>query len=248
MIESPGFPHHYPESRDCRWDFVAEYGKRFQFIFTYLDIEPHYNCSFDYLEFKDSIQVSSDSQSNLIARFCNWTSSQDNTVPPPITTSGSFASVHFHSDPGIGAKGFQLVYNQVAGICGGLLTGSSGTIRPPTNIQQSANGRMRLVYEHNLSCDWLIRVLPDERISLRFLTFQLENENQLINSNRSRTCMFDYIEIFDGQTFESPSKGRFCGRIIPREIVSSSNFMRIKFRSDMSVSFGGFTAKFVSYF
>lgn len=242
MIESPGFPHHYPENRDCYWNFVANYGKRFQFIFTHLDIEPNQNCSFDYIEFREGMSMNL--QPDLIAKFCNWTSTEEISLPEPITTSGSYASIHFHSDPGIGGKGFQLVFNEVPGVCGGILTGASGMFRPPTNVRPNFIGRNRLVYEHNVVCDWLIRVMEDERISLRFLMFQLEGDGLVRGSDRNHTevCQFDRVEIYDGKDFNSPLLARLCGRMSPPEITSTGRFLRVKFRSDMSVAFAGFTA------
>lgn len=116
MIESPGFPHHYPSLLDCFWDFVAPFGQRIQFVFTHLDIEASPNCTYDYLEIREASPGGfSTRNSHTIERFCNWTDSSENLVPPPITTSGSYAQVVFHSDHGIAGKGFQMLFHTVPG-------------------------------------------------------------------------------------------------------------------------------------
>ena len=90
--------------------------------------------------------------------------------------------------------------------------------------------------------------MPNERISLRFLSFALESDTTVMRSrNRSGLCTFDYVEIYDGESYESPLRARLCGRIIPPEIISTGRFLRVKFRSDMSVALRGFVAKYVSF-
>ncbi|OTF80374.1 CUB domain containing protein, partial [Euroglyphus maynei] len=246
IIESPGYPHHYPANRDCHWEIIADFGKRIQFIFTDLDIEPSPNCTFDYLIIRESLfrlpssirTLNSKADSvNIIARYCNWTATPEQSAPPPITTSGSFARVHFHSDPGIHSRGFHLVFNQIPGVCGGILTGSSGIFQSPSTAYTTTTGRTFLTYQNNIVCDWLIRVMPNERISLSFLSFSLESDSTVLRPrNRSGLCTFDYVEIYDGESFESPLRARLCGRIIPPEIISTGRFLRVKFRSDMSVA------------
>lgn len=252
MIESPGFPHHYPSLLHCIWDFVAPFGQRIQFVFTHLDIESSPNCTYDFLEIKEgsSGNLPNSKSSHTIMRFCNWTSSSDYLVPPPITTSGSFAQVIFHSDNGISGKGFQLLFHQVPGICGGLLTGNSGTFNPPLTTTASGS----LVYENGVQCEWLIRMLPMERVLLRFLRFSLEQDATFMTNRNgvwrqsNRTCMFDVVEVFDGGDSTAPLMARLCGSVRPPEMISSGRFMRVRFRSDVSVARQGFTAQYVSLY
>jgi len=48
--------------------------------------------------------------SPILAKLCNA------TIPPPIYTSGSHASLHFHSDDSGQDYGFQMTYNVIEGI------------------------------------------------------------------------------------------------------------------------------------
>ncbi len=98
-------------------------GKRIQFHFATLQIETHSDCSFDYLEIIDG-QRENDA---LLGKFCNT------TTPPPLTTSGSYSLLHFHSDDSMTDHGFHITYSAVPGIpgCGGTLTGEKGSFTSP---------------------------------------------------------------------------------------------------------------------
>lgn len=250
VIQSPGYPHRAQARLDCYWEIIAEYGKRIQFLFTNLDIQSSSNCSNNFIEFKEGISALSkytDDDSNVINKFCYWPATPEKSPPEPITTAGSFARIHFRTDLSMG-EGFQLVYNQIQGVCGGLLAASTGLFQPPSTVNTSPSGKPMLVYEKNLVCDWLIRVQPDERISLRFLSFKLEPDLVLNRrNNRTNSCMFDYVEVYDGQDLNAPLRARLCGLIPPPEIISTGRFLRVKFRSDSTVSLSGFVAKYVSF-
>lgn len=91
-------------------------------------------------------------------------------------------------------------------------------------------------YENNVECDWLLRVHPLERIQIKFTLFDLEAHSR---------CRFDYLELRDGDNSESPLINRFCGREIPRPVISTGNKVWIKFRADSSLTGLGFRAEYV---
>ena len=68
-----------------------------------------------------------------------------------------------------------------------------------------------------------------KRIRLTFQTFKLEFES---------SCGYDYVEV----SYENIKK-RYCGSRKPGQITSSSNKMTVKFISDDSKNFQGFSAK-----
>lgn len=113
-----------------------------------------------------------------------------------------------------------------------------------------------LVYENGVSCEWLIRVLPNERVLLRFLRFALEQDTTVMTNRNgvwrqsNRTCMFDFVEVFDGgsDAQSAPLMARLCGSVKPPEMISSGRYMRVRFRSDVSVARQGFTAQYVRSF
>jgi len=58
----------------------------------------------------------------------------------------------------------------------------------------------------------------------------------------------DYVEILDGKSSSSNSKGRLCGYLTPGDIRSSGRYMWVRFRADLSTDFyyEGFHATFTA--
>uniref|UniRef100_A0A6A7FUH2 Cubilin n=1 Tax=Hirondellea gigas TaxID=1518452 RepID=A0A6A7FUH2_9CRUS len=217
-INSPGYPGNYPNNRNCSWTIRVRPGKRILFHFAALAIETHPNCSYDKLEVRDGLSPGS----ALLAEYC---SSQN---PAPLTTSGSEASILFHTDPSSTDTGFHISYSSVPALpgCGGVLTGDMGTFSSP-----AMNGR----YHHNMLCEWLIRVPAAETIDLNVTSFSLEG---------GRSCYYDYLEFRDGGLADSPLIGKYCGRRMPPSIQSSGNQLFVTFKTDSSVSYSGFEARY----
>lgn len=55
-------------------------------------------------------------------------------------------------------------------------------------------------------------------------------------------CAYDHIAIYNGDSPDSFTLGRFCGYKLPHPISASSNEMFMVFKSDVSVQRGGFAA------
>lgn len=153
------------------WQIKATLGKRLQLVFATFKLETHPNCSYDYLEVRDGLEDSAP----ILEKLCNT------TVPAPVTSSGPYASVRFHSDDSSADQGFLITYTEVPGVpgCGGLLTAATAIFSSPHHPQP---------YIHGLECDWLIRLTsPDDKISISFITFELEDSPQ--------GCVYDYVEV-----------------------------------------------------
>lgn len=58
-------------------------------------------------------------------------------------------------------------------------------------------------------------------------------------------CVYDYLEIRDGNEDSSPLLGKLCGARMPNDIKSTGNRLYVKFVSDGSVQKAGFAAMFV---
>ena len=56
--------------------------------------------------------------------------------------------------------------------------------------------------------------------------------------------MFDYVEIYDGGDSSANKIGKFCDSTLPSDIQSTGNKLYIKFESDGSGQYFGFSAKF----
>ncbi|XP_015810319.3 cubilin [Nothobranchius furzeri] len=215
-INSPGYPGNYPPNRDCYWNVIVQPGLLITFAFGTLSLEHHPDCSFDFLEIRDGLLP----EDPVLGKFCTTAS------PPPLQTTGPSAWIHFHSDFSVSDRGFHITYTTSPSDtgCGGTFTDSEGIIISPNWPNN---------YAHNRQCIYLIRLPLNEKVALNFTHMDLENHGQ---------CSFDYVEVRDGRMETDALIGKYCGSSLPAPIVSSSNFLWIRFKSDSSVSRAGFRA------
>ena len=68
------------------------------------------------------------------------------------------------------------------------------------------------------------------------LTLQVENHDK---------CVYDYLEIRDGNDDSSPLVNKYCGYKMPPHVRSTNNRLYVKFKSDSSVQKAGFHARFI---
>nr|XP_046226989.1 cubilin [Scatophagus argus] len=215
-INSPGYPGNYPPSRDCYWTVTVEPSLLITFAFGTLSLEHHPDCNYDFLEIRDGLLP----EDPVLGKYCST------ATPAPLQTTGPAAWVHFHSDFTISDRGFHITYTTSPSDpgCGGTFTESEGIIISPNWPNN---------YAHNRQCVYMIRLPVGEKVALNFTDMNLESHS---------SCSFDYVEVRDGRTETDPLIGRYCGSSLPAPILSSSNFLWIRFRSDSSVSRAGFRA------
>lgn len=94
-------------------------------------------------------------------------------------------------------------------------------------------------YPNNAECDWDIDVPNGFHIELKFEAFQLE---------QSENCKNDFVEAFNYIDGVWVSMEKICGRNNPPFINSTSNKMRIIFRSNNKTTGSGFKVCFNSYY
>lgn len=202
-VTSPNYPEDYPNKKDCAWHFTATPGHRIKLVFTDFDLEPQPECTYDYIAIYDGLN----SNSSSLGRFCS------SKVAQTITSSQNKAFMVFKSDASLQRKGFKAHYST-----GKLRKLPSGRLSNFLSFcvvcggRVAANRSMEHLYSHakygdanydrKEDCDWQIVAKEDKRIYLKFVTFELEHENN---------CSYDYVEIFDGYDDSSPSLGKFCG-------------------------------------
>ncbi|XP_028663923.2 tumor necrosis factor-inducible gene 6 protein [Erpetoichthys calabaricus] len=119
-------------------------------------------------------------------------------------------------------------YNPNGKQCGGVLTDPSRVIKSPGYPDE---------YEDEQICYWHIRVRYGQRVHLRFLDFDVEDD---------MACLADYLEVFDSYDDINGFVGRFCGDELPEDILSTGNVMTLKFLSDSSVTAGGFQLEYTA--
>ncbi|XP_028447413.1 tumor necrosis factor-inducible gene 6 protein isoform X1 [Perca flavescens] len=120
-------------------------------------------------------------------------------------------------------------YNPNSKECGGVLTDQQKIIQSPGFPEE---------YQDEQICYWHIRVRLGQRIRLRFLEFDVEDDT---------ACLADYLEVYDSYDDVAGFAGRFCGDYLPDDIISTGNVMTLKFLSDASVTAGGFQLQYHAF-
>jgi predicted nucleic-acid-binding Zn-ribbon protein len=90
-------------------------------------------------------------------------------------------------------------------------------------------------YPPNQDCTWLIEYTGDDEetsVKVEFSTFVLED---------CTNCACDYVEAYEGSSTEDPVLGRHCGNSA-LDLSSEGRTMLLRFVSDASTEFQGFTA------
>ncbi|XP_041824165.1 cubilin [Melanotaenia boesemani] len=217
-IHSPLYPSSYPNNADCSWTVSVDANHRVFLNFTDLDIEYHSGCLWDYVAIHDGPTMSSP----LLAQVCG-------TSTPPITSTQSTIYVRFRSDSSGNHRGFSAHFSEACG----------ATILTDDNGGSIASPRYPRPYPPDLDCSWIIKAQePFNHVTLSFTDLELE----MINSN----CSHDAVEILDGDNYQAPSIGRYCGTELPHPVTSFSNSLVVNFTSDHSVSKKGFRATYTA--
>ncbi|XP_063223363.1 multiple epidermal growth factor-like domains protein 8 [Bacillus rossius redtenbacheri] len=104
-----------------------------------------------------------------------------------------------------------------------LLTDSWGVI---------TDGPVGSNYTQDSHCEWLIKANGSSRfITLSFRSMGTE-------------CSYDYIFVYDGDSFEAPLLGSFSGKTEPQNITATSGSMLILLYSDTNYVLDGFRAEY----
>lgn len=114
------------------------------------------------------------------------------------------------------------IYNKHDSGCGSpaVLNGTEGTVSS-MDFPRS--------YSNKAKCYWDINVAAGKLVHLHFLNFSLEE---------SDLCLNDKLEISD----ETGSLGKFCGPVLPQDLVSDGNLLHLAFSSNDRVVDVGFAA------
>uniref|UniRef100_G3PX65 CUB domain containing protein 2 n=1 Tax=Gasterosteus aculeatus TaxID=69293 RepID=G3PX65_GASAC len=228
-VSSPNFPGLYPYNIDCSWLIVVPEGSSVLLTFHHFELEYHANCAYDYIKIYNGI---AEDEGNLLGRYCG------NIPPPQFTSSWNVMSILFHSDRHVAYTGFSVDYSSVflpsvLDMCGGVLTGLSGVISSPGYPHE---------YSNNADCSWAIRVSNNSVVTLVFLDFQLENnEDNLVGLDE---CAYDSVAVYDGDTQADALLGRWCGRDQPPFLVSKGNKLLVVLSTDRNEAHRGFTASY----
>ncbi|MBZ3891922.1 Cubilin [Sciurus carolinensis] len=216
IIKSPGHPSIYPSGVNCTWHILVQPGQLIRLMFDKFYLEFHYNCTKDYLEVYDT------GSGTFLGRFCG------KSIPPSLTSSTNSIMLIFVADADLAYEGFSITYEEIdtSAACLEDYTDASGIISSP-NFPEN--------YPNDWECIYRITVETQQQIALHFTNFSLEEG---FNGN----CIGDFVEIRDGGYENSPTLGKYCGSNLPPSIISHSNKLWLKFKSDMIISESGFSA------
>ncbi|XP_068716589.1 deleted in malignant brain tumors 1 protein-like isoform X2 [Montipora foliosa] len=157
-----------------------------------------------------------------------WPYRYSSSLPPAIYSSPLSTGITPAPSSAQGSSASAISTVAVSGSCpyfmNGQLNGRFTSPNYPSN------------YGSNERCSLLIEAPRGHYIYLQFRSFHLEHAS---------SCNYDYLEVFDGNSAWSPKITRACGqRYQGPKIHSSGRFLYVKFRSDGSVQYSGFSVDY----
>ncbi|KAF4532823.1 hypothetical protein B566_EDAN002674, partial [Ephemera danica] len=247
-ITSPSFPELYPVNKNCIWQIMAPPQFRITLNFTHFDLEGNnHDCEYDSLEVH-SILASETAFSHGV--FCG------SHLPNMITSESNSLRIEFSTDNSVQKTGFAAVFFTDMDECatnngncqhecrntigsyqcschnGFLLHdnkhdckegGCKYEVDAPTGQVTSPN--YPDYYPSRKDCVWHFTTTPGHRIKLTFTEFEMEPHQE---------CAYDHVVLYDGDSADAHTLGRFCGSKVPHPIVATSNQMFMVFKSDAS--------------
>uniref|UniRef100_A0A8B9CHJ0 Cubilin n=1 Tax=Anser brachyrhynchus TaxID=132585 RepID=A0A8B9CHJ0_9AVES len=149
--------------------------------------------------------------------------------PTPITSSKNLMYVRLRSDSTIQHRGFSARFTEA---CGSFIESDSVGAAISSPLYPAK-------YPNNQNCSWIIQAQePFNHITLSFTDFAIESNTQ--------NCTKDFVEILDGNNYEAPLRGRYCGTTMPHPITSFGNALVVNFISNNNVTARGFHATYAA--
>lgn len=220
VVRSPNFPAPYPANADCVWHIIVTPGHRLRLQFTIFQVEPHPDCTNDYVD----IYKGSSANSFKLGRYCGF----DVKLPVVVAPSNEVFMM-FRSDSSTQAIGFEA---KILTECGGRLSAVSNQVRKLF----SHSNFDKALYGNDVRCQWTIEAKPGQSVRIAFLEFSLEDGDQ---------CESDYVEISENE-YDGVFYGRFCGKDLPPDIVSTKEVIVIQLVTDEDMTMDGFLIEYVA--
>lgn len=156
-----------------------------------------------------------------IGTFCS------NKSPGLLRSQGNYLLLQYTRHDFTNNEGFNVSYEPIVNGCGGIFHDSIKAIESPGYPKN---------YPNNAECLWEIHVAEGYTVRLK--------SNDRFHLEDSDGCTKDFVEAWDWVDDKWVSLGRKCGRQIPL-FNSTTNKLRVLFRSDNATSFQGFRATWI---
>ncbi|XP_036131390.1 cubilin [Molossus molossus] len=202
----------YVHDVNCFWVVRTEERKVLRITFTFFQLEPVSTCPHEFLQIHDGASSAAFS----LGRFCG------SSAPQELRSSDNALYFHFHSEHLKNDRGFTIIWATQQPECGGVLTGTYGSITSPGYPGNYPPGR---------DCVWRVITSPGLVITFTFGTLSLEHHDD---------CSRDYLEIRDGPLSQDPVLGKFCTTRSVPPLRTTGPFARIHFHSDNQINDQGF--------
>ncbi|XP_050435751.1 cubilin [Adelges cooleyi] len=204
----------YESNLNCAWSIDVNDTQVVNMSFVWIDVEKSIDCRFDSVE----ILSGDEDDGKSLGKFCGQSLPANNS----IISDSNVVTIRFRSDQSKNYKGFQLNYTTTPPNCGGVINFEThGTLSSP-----GSPGK----YPPNRNCYWTLNGPPDKRIQFQFFSFRLEKQ---------RKC-YDYLEIRDGISMNSPVIDKLCNTTVPPPILTSSSHAHLHFHTDSTGQDYGF--------
>ncbi|XP_057333900.1 tolloid-like protein 1 [Microplitis mediator] len=220
IIESPLVSKDLFTSKDfqCEWRITVAHGHRIELKITSLDIYLNVNCSNDYLEITDGYWV----KSPLLGRYCG-----NESEPLHLFSTGNRMLVRYRKYGYDLHKGFDAHYQSVC----------NHTMYINDELVSLESPNYPEPYGLDVKCTWHLVTKKNYQILMTLNYFKLE---------RSKNCVYDSLQVRDGDNNSSPLIGSYCGEMDPWEITSTDNNLYVTFVSDSFEQDNGFSASLIT--
>lgn len=161
------------------------------------------------------------SDSPIFGRYCG------SVFPTVLKSFSNSIYLKFVTDYSYAEKGFEIQWESVATGCGGLLSSHEGSISSPN---------YPLPYDHDSKCIYRITVNLGSTINIVFTDLDMEK----------RWSCIDTVEVMDGSTLTSLTKGQICNHEVPYNLTTTENTAIVIFESDLSDSGRGFSLTYTT--
>ncbi|XP_075796837.1 ovochymase-1 isoform X2 [Pelodiscus sinensis] len=232
LIQSPGYPHGYPNTTSCHWRIVAPLKSiiRIDFL-TFWTEKTLFDCHGQLMVY-EGLGPSKE----LIGNFCGEIS------PHPLKSDGPVVTLTFTSSAAVASRGFILTYSfhdtQPGSALRKLKAASKGC--PvfdliPVGSAEITSPNYPNTYPNMLNCTWTVYSTSGNRLKAVIVDFVTEN---------AKDCIWDSLNIYDGPNHYSELLASLCGQTKSFHLLSSSSYLTLRFKTDKSVGNRGFKILF----